>query len=284
MSQGAIAQKPAGDHSPLIIPIILCGGAGTRLWPASRPDTPKPFLPLVDGTSTFALTLALVSDAAIYAPPVVVTGFNHLHLVEDALARAGIKATIIVEPSPRDTAPAIAAAALVGAAIDPEASLLVLAADQVIRDTHKFAATVAVADQGAQMGRIVTFGIRPDHPATLYGYIKPGAAIAGTAVKAVDKFLEKPDEEKAKALVAAEYLWNAGIFLMRSATAIAELEQPNQRSRAPRAPPSLSGASTACFPSPPRRSCWRPRSPLTTPSWKRRIAPRLSRPTSTGRT
>jgi mannose-1-phosphate guanylyltransferase/mannose-6-phosphate isomerase len=208
----------------VIIPVILCGGAGTRLWPASRADAPKPFLPLVAGCSTFALTLSRIADQTVFAPPVVVASAAHRRLVDAALSRAGITATVLVEPAPRDTAPAIAAAATVVADSDPSAILLVLPADHLIGDTKGFAATVAAALPAAEDGRIVVFGIKPDRAATAYGYVKPGAAIAGGAAT-VEVFVEKPDAATAEDLVAAGYLWNSGIFLMHAATALAEIER-----------------------------------------------------------
>jgi mannose-1-phosphate guanylyltransferase/mannose-6-phosphate isomerase len=207
----------------LITPVILCGGAGTRLWPASRPDMPKPFLPLVAGRSTFALTLARIADPALFASPVVVAGAGHQHLVTTALSEVGIAASVLLEPGPRDTAAAISAAATLVAASDPDATLLVLPADHVVRDIEGFAATVAAAVPAADNGRIVTFGVKPDRPATEYGYVEPGPTIEGMPARFVERFVEKPDEDKAVALVAAGCLWNSGIFLMRVATAMAEM-------------------------------------------------------------
>ena len=207
----------------MIIPVILCGGAGTRLWPASRADAPKPFLPLVDGTAMFALTLSRIADPTLFGQAVVVTSVAHHHLVRDALAAAGTDATVLLEPAPRDTAPAVALAAAFVAGVDPDAKLLILPADHLIRDAAGFAATVAKAAVAADNGRIVVFGIGPDRPSTGYGYIKPGAALSGLDAMAVDGFIEKPDAARASELVAAGHLWNSGIFLMRAATALAEI-------------------------------------------------------------
>ena len=207
----------------MIVPVILCGGAGTRLWPASRTDAPKPFLPLVDGESTFALTLARIADRSRFAEPVVMASADHHHLVVAALAKAGAKATILLEPVGRDTAAAVAAAASFVAAKDAGATLLVLAADHVIGDTAGFAATVAEAVPAAESGKIVVFGIKPTEPSTAFGYIKVGVRLPEGA-KAVDAFIEKPDAARAGELVAAGYLWNSGIFLLRAATALAELK------------------------------------------------------------
>ena len=208
----------------MIVPIIMCGGAGTRLWPASRADSPKPFLPLVDGASTFALTLERIRDHAVYAPPVVIAGADHAHLITAALAEAGMAATVLLEPEGRDTAAAIAAATAFIATERPGAMILVLAADHVIRDHAGFRATVETALPAAEAGKIVVFGIRPSGPATGYGYIHPGAPLAVHGAQAVAEFVEKPNAERAAQFVARGYLWNSGIFLMSAATARAELE------------------------------------------------------------
>ena len=173
----------------MIIPVILCGGAGTRLWPASREDSPKPFLPLVNGVSTFAMTLARIADPRVFGPAIVVTAAAHRHQVDAALAAAGAKATVLIEPGPRDTAAAIAAAAAFVAAVAPDATLLVLPADHVIGDHPGFAATIKAALPAAQGGRIVVFGIKPDHPATGFGYIRPGARLTGMAARLVEGFV-----------------------------------------------------------------------------------------------
>ncbi|HLB79456.1 MAG TPA: mannose-1-phosphate guanylyltransferase/mannose-6-phosphate isomerase, partial [Dongiaceae bacterium] len=142
-----------------------------------------------------------------------------------ALAAAGADATVLLEPAPRDTAPAIALAAAFVTGADPNATLLILPADHLIRDAAGFAATVAAAAAVADGGRIVVFGVKPDRPATSYGYIKPGAALSGLDATAVAAFVEKPRAATATEFVAAGYLWNSGIFLMRAATALAEIDK-----------------------------------------------------------
>lgn len=208
----------------MIVPVILCGGVGTRLWPASRRDLPKPFLPLVDGTSTFAMTLVRIADRALFEPPIIVASRAHRHLLTESLAKDGVSASILLEPAPRDTAAAIAAAAYFAKRQAPDAMLLVLAADHVIRDTAGFVATVQSALPAAETGKIVVFGIAPDHPATGYGYLRPGASGEGEA-RAVAAFVEKPDAATANELIAAGCLWNSGMFLMQAAVAIAETER-----------------------------------------------------------
>ncbi|MBN8997355.1 MAG: mannose-1-phosphate guanylyltransferase/mannose-6-phosphate isomerase [Rhizobiales bacterium] len=202
----------------------MCGGAGTRLWPASNDISPKPFLPLVDGRSTFAGTLERVSDSALFAEPVIIANREHRFLIGEALADAGVTASLVLEPEPRDTAAAVAAAAAFVARRDPEATILVLAADHLIRDVAGFRATAALAGKAAAAGEIVVFGIRPDAPATGFGYISPGEALAGIeGVNRVAAFVEKPDRAAAEGYAAAGYLWNSGNFTMRAATALAEL-------------------------------------------------------------
>ncbi len=207
----------------MIIPVIMCGGAGTRLWPASRADSPKPFLPLVDGELTFALTLKRIGDPAFFSPPVVIAGADHGHLVAAALAEAGMSATVLLEPQGRDTAAAIGAAAAFIAAERPGAMLLVLAADHVIRDHAGFRATVETALPAAEAGKIVVFGVPPTGPATGYGYIHPGAPLTMHGAHAVAEFVEKPNAERAVQFVAKGYLWNSGIFVLSADTARSEL-------------------------------------------------------------
>ncbi len=214
----------AGERAnPMIIPVIMCGGAGTRLWPASRGDNPKPFLPLVDGASTFALTLQRIAAPSLFGPAVVIAGADHAHLVAAALAESGTTAITLLEPEGRDTAAAIAAAAAFVAASHPAATLLVLAADHVIRDLAGFHGTVRTALPAAEAGKIVVFGIPPAWPATGYGYIQPGAELVQSGARAVERFVEKPDAERARQYIADGYLWNSGIFLLRASVALAEL-------------------------------------------------------------
>ncbi len=208
----------------MIVPVILCGGAGTRLWPTSRADLPKPLLPLLGGQSTFALTVTRVADRAAFTDPVIVAGASHRHLIEAALAHAKAPARLLLEPTPRDTAMAIAVAAVVVADQDPDAVLLALPADHVIRDVTAFVAAIGSARAAADDDRIVTFGVRPDRPAGEFGYIRPGASMAN-GISSVDQFVEKPDAVTAAALIADGCLWNAGIFLMRATTAIDLIER-----------------------------------------------------------
>ena len=204
-----------------IIPLIMCGGAGTRLWPASREVRPKQFLPLFGTRSTFQETLARVSDAALFERPIVITNAAYRFMVLEQLAEIGIEADILLEPMRRDSGPAIAAGAAFAEAREREAVVLALAADHVVRDTAAFVAACRQGLVAADAGNIVTFGVKPERPATEYGYINPGKAIAGE-VRAVEKFVEKPDTATAAGYVNSGYLWNSGNFMFRAAVLLDE--------------------------------------------------------------
>src|ERR1700758_5003380 len=175
-----------------IIPLIMCGGAGTRLWPASREVHPKQFLPLFGPRSTFQNTILRVSDSTLFERPIVITNTAYRFMVLEQLAEIGLEADIMLEPMRRDSGPAIAAGAAFAQTRDTEAIVLALAADHVVRDTDAFVAACREGLAAAEAGRVLTFGVRPDRAATEYGYISPGEAVSG-AVRAVAKFVEKPD-------------------------------------------------------------------------------------------
>ncbi|HZP76320.1 MAG TPA: mannose-1-phosphate guanylyltransferase/mannose-6-phosphate isomerase [Pseudolabrys sp.] len=208
-----------------IIPILLAGGAGTRLWPVSRDALPKQFLPLIGDKSTYQETLLRVADPAIFAPPIVITGPNFHFFAQRQAADVGVDATVVIEPLRRDSGPAIAAAAAVAKQRDPDAVVLALAADHVILDVEPFKQSCRAGEAAAQAGRIVTFGIKPTEPKTSYGYILPGAEIGSTGVRAVKAFVEKPDAATAAKYVAADYLWNSGNFLFRADVLLDELKR-----------------------------------------------------------
>src|SRR5579864_6105205 len=174
-----------------IIPLIMCGGAGTRLWPASREVHPKQFLLLFGARSTFQNTLLRVSDAGLFERPIVITNKAYRFMVLEQLAEIGLEADVLLEPMRRDSGPAIAAGAAFAQTRDGEAVVLALAADHVVRDTDAFLAACREGLAAAESGRIVTFGVKPERPATEYGYINPGDAVSG-AVRSVAKFVEKP--------------------------------------------------------------------------------------------
>lgn len=199
-----------------IYPVILCGGSGTRLWPRSRADRPKPFLRLLGEQSLFEATLARCRGTDRFAPPIVVAGARHLDLVE---AQGDPAMRIAVEPEGRNTAPAIALAA---ALLPEDAVMLVCPSDHHIADTAAFHGAVDAAAVLAERGRLVTFGIAPDRPETGYGYIQRGAAIEGGYE--VARFVEKPNEALARDFLASgEFSWNGGIFAFRAGTLLDEL-------------------------------------------------------------
>jgi mannose-1-phosphate guanylyltransferase/mannose-6-phosphate isomerase len=204
-------------------PVILCGGSGVRLWPLSTPRRSKPFIPLVDGQSTFAQTLARLAAIDGAAPPIVVAGPQHAEAILAEFARAGIEGVLILEPTGRDSAPAMAAAAHYIQDRHPGAVALFLAADHHIPDPAAYAATVIVAAAQAARGSIVTLGIRPTGPSTAYGYIALGEALAA-GVYRIASFAEKPDEATAQAYLSQGRLWNGGMFIVRPDVLIAELE------------------------------------------------------------
>src|ERR1700726_632119 len=204
-----------------IVPLIMCGGAGTRLWPASREVRPKQFLPLFGTRSTFQDTLLRVSDEALLERPIVITNTAYRFMVIEQLAEIGLEADVLLEPMRRDSGPAIAAGAAFAQTRDEEAIVLALAADHVVGDTPAFVAACRQGLVAAEAGHIVTFGVRPEGAATEYGYIKPGEAISGE-VRGVAKFVEKPDPERAAEYIKAGYLWNSGNFMFRASVLLDE--------------------------------------------------------------
>jgi mannose-1-phosphate guanylyltransferase / mannose-6-phosphate isomerase len=207
--------------SKRIIPLIMCGGAGTRLWPASREVRPKQFLSLFGERSTFQDTILRVSDPALFERPIVITNAAYRFMVMEQLVGIGFEADILLEPMRRDSGPAIAAGAAFAQTCDEEAIVLALAADHVVRDTAAFVAACRKGLVAAETGRIVTFGVQPERPATEYGYISPGEAVSGE-VRAVKKFVEKPDPVRAAEYIAAGYFWNSGNFMFRASVLLDE--------------------------------------------------------------
>lgn len=208
----------------MLIPLILSGGSGTRLWPISRKNLPKQFLPLTGEGTLFQQTVTRAAALPQVGAPIVVASEDHRFLVAEQLLELGVTgAAIVLEPLARNTAPAIALGAIEAMARDPEAILLVLPADHLIGDTASFNDAVQRALPAAGQGWLATFGIRPDRAETGFGYIRRAEALDGEAFR-VGQFVEKPNLEKAESYVAdGGYDWNSGMFLFKAARYIEEL-------------------------------------------------------------
>ena len=213
-----------------IVPVILSGGAGTRLWPVSREGHPKPFMKLPDGQTLLGKTVQRAARAATGGKLLLVTNRDYYFISKDEVARAlGLDATTgagyLLEPVGRNTAAAIAAAAhWIAANVSPDAIMLVLPADHLIAPVEEFLRTTQVAAALAARGKLVTFGIRPESPETGYGYIEAGSNFDGGEAREVLRFVEKPDAQTAQAyLESGNFLWNSGMFCMRAQTLLDEL-------------------------------------------------------------
>ena len=214
------------EPSP-IVPVILSGGSGTRLWPVSRESFPKQLWPLVSEHSMIQDT-ALRGRGPGFAPPIVVCNQEHRFLIAEQMRTAGIDdARVVLEPAGRNTAPAIAAAAVLQALDDPHAVLWMMAADAAIQHVPALHRALADAVAAARAGRIVTFGMQPHRAETAYGYIEVGAPLDGLpGVFDLARFVEKPDAARAAALVAdGRHLWNSGMFVFTAHTLLEELRR-----------------------------------------------------------
>ncbi len=207
-----------------ILPVILSGGSGTRLWPLSREAYPKQFLPLAGEQTMLQATWTRVAPIAGH-PPIVVANEEHRFVAAEQLQQVGARPTaILLEPIGRNTAPAIAIAALEATRNGDDALLLVLPSDHVVSDEPAFREAVKQATAAAEAGKLVTFGIVPTGPETGYGYIKSAAPQGNDPVRAVERFVEKPDLATAQGYVASgEYFWNSGMFLFKASRYLAEL-------------------------------------------------------------
>ena len=204
-----------------VFPVILCGGAGTRLWPASRPARPKQFIDLVSDQSLFQDTVRRVAPLAQGGRLIVVAGLDHQALVETQLAAQGIEGDVILEPMGRDSAPAMAAAALWIERIDPEGIAIFVASDHYVPDADAFRRVLDGAVEAAAPGRIVTLGITAVTPSSAYGYIQP----VGPGLSPVARFVEKPGRADAERYLADGYYWNSGNFVAPVRTLLAELRR-----------------------------------------------------------
>ncbi len=212
-------------QSTTVLPVILCGGSGTRLWPVSRKSLPKQFVPMVGGKSLLELTLERVLPLADRAQGVVCVGAEeHRFLLREAIGAAGARGTVLLESVARNTAAAMALAALHARSADPV--MLFCPADHHIPDVAAFAAMIRGAHDCAQAGGIVTFGVLPTFPSTGYGYIEKGPARATDGGFTVERFIEKPDSARAQELLLhGNFLWNAGIYLCRASVLLKALQQ-----------------------------------------------------------
>ncbi|WP_137936340.1 mannose-1-phosphate guanylyltransferase/mannose-6-phosphate isomerase [Chitinivorax sp. B] len=207
-------------------PVILCGGSGTRLWPMSRAALPKQFLPLVSDRTMLQETVLRLTGLPSLASPLLICNEEHRFMVAEQMREIHCQPeAILLEPIGRNTAPAVALAALTMLQRDPDAMLLVLPADHVIRDVMAFHTAIVEAYEAAMTGSLVTFGIAPTSPHTGYGYIRRGAPLSGSAsVFSVSQFVEKPDLTTAQGFLASgDYAWNSGMFLFKAVRFVEEL-------------------------------------------------------------
>ncbi len=222
-----MAKPPASPGTPRIHPVVLSGGSGTRLWPMSRESFPKQLLPLASADSLLQETVRRVQGAD-FAPPLIVCNNDHRFVIAEQLQRiAATPREIVLEPAARNTAPAAIVAALILAESDPDALMLVLPSDHLIRDVPGFHLALKQAASVARSGMLVTFGAKPSKAETGYGYIRRGAALDGAkGCYRVDRFVEKPDTARAAAFLAeGGWYWNSGMFMFSARRFLEEAGQ-----------------------------------------------------------
>ena len=220
----ALSGRPGLGTRTTVAPVILCGGSGTRLWPASRDSMPKQFIPFLGELSSFQATARRLAGPE-FERLTVLASDDVRFIVAEQLQAIGLEADIVLEPVRRDSAAAVAVAACLAARQDPEATVLVVAADHVIENDSTFIVTCLAAAAGAQAGFLMTLGVAPTAPATGYGYIQPGEAIPGAGARRVERFVEKPDAVTAGRYLEEGYFWNSGNILFRSDVMCEELRR-----------------------------------------------------------
>ncbi|HOY22037.1 MAG TPA: mannose-1-phosphate guanylyltransferase, partial [Cellvibrio sp.] len=211
----------------MIIPVILAGGSGSRLWPLSRQHYPKQLLKLFGDKTMLQQTILRLTGLTDLSAPIVVCNVEHRFMVAEQLNEIGSsESAIILEPLARNTAPALALAALHAREIDAESMLLVLSADHMISNVEEFQRAVNIAKVAAAKNHLVTFGVHPTHPETGYGYIKTSQVSSDIAEAfAVEQFVEKPDLQTAQSYLAAGcYYWNSGMFVFKTDVFLSELQ------------------------------------------------------------
>ena len=214
--------------NPRLVPVILSGGTGSRLWPMSRKLLPKQFLPFVTERTLLQDTVTRLAGIPDCGAPILVVNQDHRFLAAEQMSEIGVKPrSIILEPVGRNTAPAIAAAAIWISELQPDALLLVLPSDHMIRDMSAFHAAITTARKVAESGLLVTFGIKPTTPATGYGYIESGEPLQSIpGARRIQRFVEKPDAATAREfLQGADYFWNSGMFLFEASKYLEELRR-----------------------------------------------------------
>ena len=227
------SENPPG----LMVPIIMAGGAGTRLWPVSRDSLPKQFIGLLDdGLSTFQATLQRFDDPR-FSAPIVVTNNAFRFIAAEQMQALGIRGDIVLEPERRDSAAAVAVGAVMASARSSDAICIVVAADHAINATQAFADDCLLAAGIAADGKIMTMGIEPTFPSTAYGYLERAETALGERAHALPRFVEKPDREAAERYVSQGFLWNSGNFIFSASTMLDEMEA--------HCPEILSAASTS---------------------------------------
>ena len=206
-----------------VVPVILCGGAGTRLWPVSRKNFPKQVVPLIDGESLLELTLKRASALSDEDRVICIANEGHRFFMQDVMSALGMSGDILLEPAGRNTAPAICCAALT---VPPDTILVCLPSDHICRQVDTFCGAIERAAAGAREGLIMTLGVDPSYPSTEYGYVVPGDRLkAPDGTFRVDAFVEKPPEPAAARLIARGARWNAGIFVAEAGTLVDAITQ-----------------------------------------------------------